>query len=74
MLKALQERQIGVAVNYRPVHLLEYYRKNFGFKEGQFPNAEEIGERTITLPLYPRLTDEEVDYVVDSVNEIQKNI
>jgi len=67
MLVSLQERGIGVAVNYRPIHLLKYYREQFGFKEGDFPVAEKIGAGTISLPLYPLLRDDEIDYVIESV-------
>jgi len=70
MLYALQERGVGVAVNYRAIHLLNYYRKNFGFKEGDFPIAEEIGNRTVSIPLYPKLTDTESDYVINAVYEV----
>ncbi len=63
----LQEREVGVAVNYRPIHLLKYYRETFGFKEGDFPVAERIGSRTISLPLYPQLEDKEVDYVIETI-------
>jgi len=69
LLWALQNRGIGVAVNYRPIHLLKYYRENFRFKEGDFPIAEEIGSRTISLPLYPYLTSEELAYVVQALKE-----
>lgn len=67
MLASLQEKEIGVAVNYRPIHLLKYYREQFGFKEGDFPAAEKIGAETISLPLYPLLRDKEIDYVIKSV-------
>lgn len=69
LLLALQERGIGVAVNYRAIHLLKYYRENFGFKEGDFPVAESIGGGTLSLPLYPLLRDEESDYVIKCVKE-----
>lgn len=72
MLKALQEKEIGVAVNYRAIHLLTYYRERFGFTPGTLPNAESIGDRTLTIPLYPRLTDAEVEYVAKSVIEIHR--
>lgn len=67
VLAELQASGIGVAVNYRAVHLLNYYRQRFGFSRRMFPEAERIGDSTITLPLYPKLTDEEVDYVVERV-------
>jgi len=69
ILWRLQERGIGVAINYRPIHLLSYYRKTFGFKEGDFPVAEDIGARTISLPLYPKLSEDEARFVVDAVRE-----
>jgi len=69
MLFALQEKGIGVAVNYRAIHLLNYYRKTFGFKEGAFPVAEDIGNRTISIPLYPKLTGAESDYIINAVKE-----
>lgn len=67
ILWKLQEQGIGVAVNYRPIHLLSYYQRTFGYREGMFPVAEEIGRRTISLPLYPRLTDDEVECVIQTV-------
>jgi len=70
VLWQLQERGIGVAVNYRSIHLLSYYRKTFAYKRGMFPIAEKIGDSTITLPLYPKLTDKEVQYVIQTVKEV----
>jgi len=67
VLARLQDTGIGVAVNYRAVHLLRYYRQTYGYREGMFPVAEDIGNRTISLPLYPRLTDDEVAYVINGV-------
>jgi UDP-4-amino-4-deoxy-L-arabinose-oxoglutarate aminotransferase len=67
VLTALQEQEIGVAVNYRAVHLLSYYRRTFGYERGSFPNAERIGDSTITLPLYPAMTDDQVDAVIAAV-------
>jgi len=72
LLLALQERGIGVAVNYRAIHLLKYYRENLGFKEGDFPVAESIGACTLSLPLYPLLRDEEADYVIEAVTAIMQ--
>ena len=69
ILHALQQRGIGVAVNFRAIHLLAYFRETFGYKRGDFPNAESIGDRTISLPFYTSLTDAEVDYVIEQVLE-----
>ncbi|MBI5625532.1 MAG: DegT/DnrJ/EryC1/StrS family aminotransferase [Elusimicrobia bacterium] len=70
VLTVLQEEGIGVAVNYRPIHLLSYYRKKFGFKPGAFPVAERIGAETISLPLYPKLKDAEVGTVIRTVRRV----
>ena len=67
VMKGIQERGVGVSINFVPVHMMTYYREKFGYEEGMFPAAEEIGARTISLPLYPKLTDEEVEYVIDVV-------
>lgn len=67
LLWTLQDRGIGVAVNYRAIHLLKYYREQFGYREGDFPAAERIGAGTISLPLYPSLQDDEVDFVIRTV-------
>ncbi len=69
-LARLQELGIGVAVNYRPVHLMRYYRRRFGFGPGDFPIAERIGASTISLPLYPSLTDGELERVIAAVTRV----
>ncbi len=66
-MHSLQEGGIGVAVNFRPIHLMKYYREKYGFQPGAFPNAEYIGARTLTLPLYPSLSEDEQRYVIDTV-------
>ena len=70
ILWQLQERGIGVAVNYRAIHLLTYYRQAYGYNRGSFPVAERIGDSTITLPLYAKLRNEEVHWVIQSVREV----
>lgn len=73
ILHELQKRGVGVAVNYRPVHLLEYYMKELGHREGDFPVAEDIGARTISLPLYPKLKRTEIAYVIRAVIDTVAN-
>jgi dTDP-4-amino-4,6-dideoxygalactose transaminase len=69
VLDGLGERGVGAAVNYRAVHTLSYYREKFGYARDAFPAAADIGERTISLPLYPQLTDRQVDRVVSALDE-----
>jgi dTDP-4-amino-4,6-dideoxygalactose transaminase len=70
ILWALQEEGVGVAVNYRANHLYTLFRRQFGYQEGDFPNAERIGNRTISLPFYASLRDEEAEYVVETVKRV----
>ena len=66
----LQSKGIAVAVNYKAVHLLTYYKQHYGYERGMFPVAERMGDSTITLPLYPKLSDEEVGYVIQVVKKV----
>jgi len=70
ILRKLGEAHIGVAVNYRAIHLLTYFRKKFGYKKGGFPFAEDIGDRTISLPFYVNLQSEDIKYVVSKLKAI----
>jgi UDP-4-amino-4-deoxy-L-arabinose-oxoglutarate aminotransferase len=69
-LAELQDRGIGVAVNYRAIHLLSYYQSRFGLPRGSFPNAERIGDSTVTLPLFPSMSDDDQQQVIDAVREV----
>ncbi|MCK9554465.1 DegT/DnrJ/EryC1/StrS family aminotransferase [bacterium] len=71
-LHALTAENIGVGVHYIPVHLHPYYRKHYGWKKGSFPNAEWIGERTISLPLSPALTKDDVRDVCRAFKKVLK--
>ncbi len=62
----LKANNIYAQVHYIPVHLMPFYKK-FGWKEGDFPNAENYYEKCISLPMYPTLTDSEQDYVIEKV-------
>ncbi len=68
-LQALNERGIATTVNYRSVPTLTYYREKYGYRPEDFPVSHEWGEGTITLPLYPSLTEEEQDAVISAVLE-----
>ncbi len=69
ILDYINNHGVGAVVNYPSIHLFSYYRKTLGFKEGMFPNCEEIAEREITIPLYSKLTDKEVNYVIRTVGD-----
>ncbi|CAG0954377.1 perosamine synthetase [Rhodocyclaceae bacterium] len=65
-IAAMKERNVGVGVHYPALHLFSLYRK-LGFKEGDFPAAEDVGRRTVTLPLFPAMADADVDRVCEAV-------
>jgi len=68
----MQELGIGVAVNYRPIHLMKYYLEKYGYQKGNFPQCEKIGDSTISIPFYPRLSQEEINHSVLMINSIIK--
>jgi dTDP-4-amino-4,6-dideoxygalactose transaminase len=63
----LKKKGVAVVVNYIPVHLLSYYRKKYNFHMSDYPAAEKIGFSTISLPLYSKLKDKEVKYIISAV-------
>ncbi len=66
----LKEYKIGASVHFIPLHLHPYYQKTYDYKKGDFPTAEYLFDREVSLPLYPRLSEEDVRYVVQSIKEI----
>lgn len=66
----MKERNIGTGLHYRAVHLYPFYRQAFGFKVGDFPRAEDVCERIVSLPLFPAMTDAEHDRVLDVMYSI----
>lgn len=60
VLNALTAEKIGVGVHYLRVHLHPFYRKTYKWGKGDFPNAEWIGERTLSLPLSAGLSEDDV--------------
>lgn len=69
LMEYLLSKDIGVGVNYSPVHLTSFYRGTFGYEEGTFPIAEDLGSRCLSLPFYETITEEEQTYVVDRIAE-----
>ncbi|MBI5621072.1 DegT/DnrJ/EryC1/StrS family aminotransferase [Candidatus Gottesmanbacteria bacterium] len=63
----LIKMNIGSGVHFNPVHLHVYYRKTYGYKKGMFPNAEYIGERTVSLPLGANLSQRDIHDVIMAV-------
>ncbi|MDO8529973.1 MAG: DegT/DnrJ/EryC1/StrS family aminotransferase [bacterium] len=68
--KALDSENIGTSVHFIPVHLHPYYKKTFGLKRGDFPNAEHVFDRIISLPMNPTMTKQDMQDVVRAVRKI----
>ncbi|UCF79338.1 MAG: DegT/DnrJ/EryC1/StrS aminotransferase family protein [Candidatus Eiseniibacteriota bacterium] len=66
----LRAENIGTTVNFVPVHMHPYYRDTFGYGPGDFPVAEDAYERVISIPLYPRMTDEDANDVMEAVKKV----
>src|SRR5581483_9242737 len=67
---ALRAENIGVNVHYKPVHLLSYYKTQFGYRGGEYPVAEAAYERLITLPLFQGMSDKDVSDVICAVEKV----
>ena len=69
-IEELRARNIGSSVHFIPLHRHPFYRKRYGYRPEQFPVAEEIYQGLLSLPLYPKMTDQDADDVVAAVREI----
>jgi dTDP-4-amino-4,6-dideoxygalactose transaminase len=69
-IEALRERKIGTSVHFIPLHLQPYYRDTYGYQRGDFPEAEQTYDRSISLPIYPRMTNQDQQDVIDAVREV----
>lgn len=69
-INKMHKNMIGTGVHFLPVHLHSYYKNTYNYKKGDFPNAEYIGERTVSLPLSPKLTNEDVSRIIKTVRNI----
>ena len=66
-LKALN---IGTSVHYRPLHMMSFYANKYGYRPEDFPVAFDAYQRMVSLPLHPRLSDQDVQDVIDAVHEV----
>lgn len=63
----LQNEGIGVAVNYRAIHTMDYYKDTFGYQAEDFPRAKAFGDRVISIPLYSKLTTAQTSYIISKL-------
>lgn len=65
----LKHRGIQTSIHYPPAHLFDFYKRTFGFEEGILPLTEAVARRELTLPLYPSMGDDAVQYVCDAIED-----
>jgi dTDP-4-amino-4,6-dideoxygalactose transaminase len=69
-IEELRARNVGASVHFIPVHVHPYYREKYGYSAHDFPVAAANYERLVSLPLHPRLSDEDVDDVIEAVRDV----
>src|SRR6267154_5192865 len=63
LIASLRAANIGSSVHFIPLHLMSYYQRRFGYRAGDFPVAESVFNQIVSLPLFPRMTDSDVERV-----------
>ena len=72
-IEELKARGIGTSVHFIPLHKHPFYKNAFGYKSGDFPVAESLYERIVSLPIYPGMSDKDVRVVIESVEDVCRN-
>ena len=67
LARALKEDEIGTSVHFKPLHLFPWYQERLGLRTGQYPVAETCYEESLSLPIWPDMTDADVDRVIERV-------
>ena len=69
LFKKMIKKKINLQVHYIPLHLQPYYKKNFNFKAGDFPNAEKFYKQEVSLPIYYSLKKKEINKVIKNIKK-----
>ncbi len=69
-IRALAERSIPSKPYFPAVHLMSFYRERFGHREGEFPVCEDVAARSIALPFFPDMTEEQVERVAEALTAV----
>jgi len=70
IIEALKEAGVGCSVHFIPIHKHPYYKEHYAYKNEDYPVANSVFERSLSLPIYPDMSDDEIEYVINKVNEI----
>lgn len=69
-IEALAENGIGTSVHYKPIHQLTYYKERYHLKSTDYPNAEKTWRGNVSLPLYPYMLEDDLQYIVEKIKKI----
>lgn len=72
-IEKLAEKGIGTSVHYKPLHLMTYYKERYNFKPEDFPNSLNRYSRSFSLPIFPGMKKNEVQYIITTIRELVKN-
>jgi len=72
VIEKLKENGVGCSVHFIPIHKHPYYKDKYGYKNEDYPIANRVFEKSISLPIYPDMSDEEIAYVIDNVKALVK--
>ena len=70
LIAELNSIGIGTSVHYLPIHMHSYYQKKYGYKPTDYSKSKELFEGAISIPIFPDLKEDEISYVIDSINEL----
>ena len=70
LIEKLKDKGIGVAVHYKPIHQLTYFNDKYGYDNDSYPRANKLFKSIISLPIYPQLTNANVDYIVETLHNL----
>jgi perosamine synthetase len=69
LMKYLADKGIMSKIYFNPIHLTAFYKEKFGYKGGELPITEKISSEVLSLPMYPTITYDEINYIVESIRE-----
>lgn len=71
-INMMSAKGIGTSVHFKPMHRMTYYREQYGLRPEDYPNAERIWKGCVSLPIYPSLSDDDLDYICSTIASILK--
>jgi perosamine synthetase len=72
IIEELKQRDIGTSVHFIPLHTHPFYQRSLGYRDGQFPHAERHFEGAISLPIFPAMTEDDADRVIEALLDISR--